>query len=103
MELFLLTDGNNIKQRLALGWGLSCGLLASGDTDVFPRLVDGSEWDTAADQATLETTCATVPEWNTGLPLQYGDPNRRNQRFLSLRDPYQYKEFKLQKYGPELL
>ncbi len=102
-DVDIFAEDNKIKQRVAIGSALKYGLLASGDIDVFPRLVGSSEWDTAAGQAILETTGGVVLEWHTGLPLQYGKANRRNPRSLSLRHPYQYNDFKLKKYGPELL
>jgi len=94
---------NNINQRIAIGSALKYGMLAAAEVDIFPRLVGSSEWDTAAGQAVLEASGGHVLDWNTGEPLRYGKPGRRNPRLLSLRSPYCREEFKLKEYTIELL
>jgi len=94
---------NGIAERVAIGSALKYGLLATGEVDVFPRLVGSSEWDTAAGQAVLEAAGGQVLDWHTGKALQYGKPRRRNPRLLALRAPYSREEFKLKKYESELL
>ena len=94
---------NCINERVAIGSALKYCLLASGEVDVFPRLVGSSEWDTAAGQAVLEAAGGQVLEWHTGEALHYGKPRRRNPRLLALRAPYGREEFKLKDYESELL
>lgn len=97
---FAVTNG--IGERLAMGSALKYGRLATAVVDVFPRLVGSSEWDTAAGQAVLEGVGGDVLEWETGKPLLYGKPRRRNPRLLSVRAPYVYSDFILQKYDTEI-
>lgn len=94
---------NGIAESVAVGSALKYGLLASGEVDVFPRLVGSSEWDTAAGQAVLEAAGGQVLDWHTGKALQYGKPRRRNPRLLALRAPYRQEEFQLKEYESELL
>lgn len=102
-DVGIFSQVNKIRKRVPVGSALKYGLLASGDVDVFPRLVGSSEWDTAAGQAVLEAAGGQVLDWHTGLPLRYGKQNRRNPRLLALRLPYQYNEFQLKEYEPALL
>lgn len=94
---------NNISAYVPLGAALKYGRLAAGEIDVYPRLVGTSEWDTAAGQAVLEAAGGQVLDWHTGERLYYDKNNRRNGRFLALRNPYKYNEFKLKEYRRELL
>lgn len=84
---------NGIVSSTSVGSALKYGLLAAADYDVFPRLVGSSEWDTAAGQAVLEASGGAVMEWDTGTPLSYGKPLRRNPRLLSFRSPYEVANF----------
>lgn len=101
VEIFAVQNG--VGQRVAIGSALKYGLLAAAEVDVFPRLVGSSEWDTAAGQAILEAVGGAVLDWNTGRPLGYGKPRRRNPRLLAMRAPYCLDEFKLNEYEKELL
>lgn len=94
---------NEIAERVAIGSALKYGLLATGEVDLFPRLVGSSEWDTAAGQAVLEAAGGQVLDWHTGKALEYGKPRRRNPRLLALRAPYRQEEFQLKEYESELL
>ena len=94
---------NRITERIVIGSALKYGMLASGEVDVFPRLVGSAEWDTAAGQAVLEGAGGQVLDWHTGQALQYGKPRRRNPRLLALRAPYCREEFHLKEYESELL
>lgn len=96
------TDGfasaNRIEHRVAMGSALKFGRLAMGAVDVYPRLAGSSEWDTAAGQAVVESAGGAVVDWNTGAPLRYGKPARRNPRLLALRAPYTPAEFQRARY-----
>lgn len=94
---------NKISAYVPLGAALKYGRLAAGEIDIYPRLVGTSEWDTAAGQAVLEAAGGQVLDWHTGERLHYDKANRRNGRFLALRSPYKYSEFKLKEYRRELL
>lgn len=102
-EVDVFAADNGLTERVAIGSALKYGLLAAAQTDVFPRLVGSSEWDTAAGQAVLEAAGGQVLDWNTGRPLQYGKPHRRNPRLLALRASYDYGDFTLKKYESQLL
>ena len=94
---------NNITKIVSMGSALKYARIASGEIDVYPRLVGSSEWDTAAGQAVLEASGGALLDWHTGRDLQYGKLNRRNGRLLALRYPYAIDDFILQNFMPELL
>lgn len=102
-DLDLFASQNGITECVAIGSALKYGLLATGEVDVFPRLVGSSEWDTAAGQAVLEAAGGQVSDWHTGKALEYGKPRRRNPRLLALRAPYCREEFQLKEYENESL
>ncbi|WP_104663554.1 3'(2'),5'-bisphosphate nucleotidase CysQ family protein [Ensifer adhaerens] len=102
-DVDIFAEENAIAHRIQAGSALKYGLLATGDVDVFPRLVGSSEWDTAAGQAVLESAGGCVLDWHTRLPLRYGKTNRRNPRLLSLRAPLSPDVFNLKAYDMELL
>jgi 3'(2'), 5'-bisphosphate nucleotidase len=102
-DVDIFAASNAINERLSIGSSLKYARLASGDVDVFPRLVGSSEWDTAAGQAVLEAAGGNVFDWHTGEPLRYGKANRRNPRLLALRAPYLFADFTLKYYEQELL
>ncbi|TWD50743.1 3'(2'),5'-bisphosphate nucleotidase [Agrobacterium vitis] len=94
---------NAITTEVAVGSALKYGYLASGQADVFPRLVGSSEWDTAAGQAVLEAAGGAVLDWHRKQPLRYGKARRRNPRFIAFRAPYSIDQFILDDYSEELL
>lgn len=97
-ELDIFMEMNRIAESVAVGSALKYGLLAAAECDVVPRLVGSSEWDTAAGQAVLEAAGGHVVEWDTGKPLVYGKPRRRNSRLLAVRSPYHFENFSLKSY-----
>ncbi len=102
-DVDVFAEKNLITERVAIGSALKYCMLATGDIDVFPRLVGSSEWDTAAGQAVLEAAGGYVLDWHTGKSLKYGKPGRRNPRLLALRAPYHQNEFQLIDYESKLL
>ena len=72
-ESFLNKVGN--PQRLLLGSALKFGVIARGDADVYPRLGQTSEWDTAAGHALLNATGGCVLTAD-GQPFLYGKKDR---------------------------
>lgn len=102
-DVEIFAQSNGISYQVAVGSALKFGYLATGDIDVYPRLVGSAEWDTAAGQAILVAAGGSVLEWHSGKPLRYGKTFRRNPRFLALRNPYSMNDFKLKTYNSELL
>lgn len=100
VEIFI--KENNIVQKISAGSALKFGKVSLCEADVYPRVVGSSEWDTAAGQAVVEGVGGHVLNWNTGKRLSYGSSNRRNPRFICIRAPYGYAEFKLKHYEDEL-
>ena len=76
-ETFLKGLGD--PERLPLGSSLKFGVIARGDADVYPRLGQTSEWDTAAGHALLNATGGCVLT-EDGQPFLYG---KKEQRFLN--------------------
>lgn len=91
---------NEVKVTVPIGAALKYGRLAMGEIDVYPRIVGTSEWDTAAGQAILEAAGGCILDWETGKPLLYGKPHRRNGRFLAFRPPYCQEDFNMN-FTPE--
>ena len=64
------------------GSSLKFCLVAQGDADVYPRLGDTAEWDTAAAHAVLEGAGGVVCDLD-GNTLSYGKPNVLNPYFIA--------------------
>lgn len=67
----------------AMGSSLKILLLASGEADVYPRFAPTMEWDTAAAQIILEEAGGHLLDAETGRPLAYNKPDRRNPYFIA--------------------
>lgn len=89
----LFALANHVSMVKPIGAALKYGRLAMGEIDVYPRLVGTSEWDTAAGQAILAAAGGILVNLETGKPMTYGKPNRRNGKFLAFRAPYQKHDF----------
>jgi 3'(2'), 5'-bisphosphate nucleotidase len=88
-------QANRVEVTVPIGAALKYARLAIGEIDVYPRMVGTSEWDTAAGQAILQAAGGGFIDLETGKPLRYGKPNRRNGKFLAFRAPYKMKDFNL--------
>jgi 3'(2'), 5'-bisphosphate nucleotidase len=88
-------QANQVGETVSIGAALKYGQLAMGEIDVYPRMVGTFEWDTAAGQAILQAAGGSLFDWETGKPLRYGKPNRRNGKFLAFRAPYHIGNFNL--------
>lgn len=99
----VFAQSNGIAREVPVGSALKYGYLATGQADVFPRLVGSSEWDTAAGQAVLEGAGGVVLDWHSKRPLIYGKARRRNPRLIALRAPYTIEQFTLKSYQEKLL
>jgi 3'(2'), 5'-bisphosphate nucleotidase len=86
-------EANRVLASVPIGAALKYGRLAMGEIDVYPRLVGTSEWDTAAGQIILEAAGGALVDWESGKPMEYGKPNRRNGQFLAFRMPYLETDF----------
>lgn len=64
------------------GSSLKFCLVAQGDADVYPRLGDTAQWDTAAAQAVLEGAGGVVCDLD-GNALSYGGPDVLNPYFIA--------------------
>ena len=60
-----------MRQTLTSGSSVKFCVIARGDADLYPRLGETSEWDTAAGQAILEAAGGAVRTLD-GAPLLYG-------------------------------
>lgn len=75
-------DQYHVVERRAVSSSLKFGLIARGEADVYPRVGDTSEWDTAAGHAVLAAAGGTVTTFD-GEPLLYGKPNFLNPGFVA--------------------
>ena len=71
-----LTEKMNVVADVSVGSSLKFGLLATGAAELYPRLGQTSEWDTAAGQAVLEAAGGVVLELD-GRPLSCGHAERK--------------------------
>lgn len=74
----------NVKTAEPIGSSLKFCLIAAGEGDLYARLGETSEWDTAAGQAILEAAGGTVTI-DGGTALSYGKSatNYRNPHFVA--------------------
>jgi len=71
---------------LIVGSSLKMCLIAEGEVDVYPRLGDTSEWDTAAAQIILEQAGGAILD-SQFKPLRYNlRPNLINPNFIAVND-----------------
>jgi 3'(2'), 5'-bisphosphate nucleotidase len=75
-------DSYAVVERRAVSSSLKFGLLARGEADVYPRVGDTSEWDTAAGHAVLAAAGGTVTTMDLA-PLLYGKPGFHNPSFVA--------------------
>jgi 3'(2'), 5'-bisphosphate nucleotidase len=81
-ELFLA--GYRIAERRSAGSSLKFCMIAKGEADLYPRLGQTTEWDTAAGHAVLAAAGGTVTTLD-GATLLYGkaDAQFRNPDFIA--------------------
>ena len=74
----------NVRHAEPVGSSLKFCLIAAGEGDIYARLGETSEWDTAAGQAILEAAGGTVTT-RDGAPLTYGKAaaTYRNPHFIA--------------------
>jgi 3'(2'), 5'-bisphosphate nucleotidase len=75
-------------EALALGSSLKFCRIARGEADLYPKLGDTSQWDTAAAQCVLEAAGGAVLSLPALRPLHYGPTSDlRNPHFVASGDP----------------
>jgi len=72
-------------ELVSSGSSLKLCLVAEGSADVYPRIAPTMEWDTAAAQAVVEASGATVVQYGMDEPLQYNKENLLNPYFVVSR------------------
>ena len=72
----------NVKERLHYGSSLKFCLIASGEADLYPRLGNTSEWDTAAGHAILLFAGGIMARLDGGS-FVYGKKNIMNPHFVA--------------------
>lgn len=84
LDTLLMRLGDH--ELLSIGSALKLCLVAEGTADLYPRLGDTFEWDTAAGQAVLEAAGGGVVDLS-GRPLRYNERDSlRNPHFLACGD-----------------
>jgi 3'(2'), 5'-bisphosphate nucleotidase len=79
-----LLETLQVKDAEPIGSSLKFCLIAAGEGDLYARLGETSEWDTAAGQAILEAAGGSVTV-NGGAPLHYGKADAKycNPHFVA--------------------
>ncbi len=80
LDVFL--EGEVVAKRIIAGSALKFSLIAEGRADIYPRLGQTMEWDTAAGQAIVEAAGGAVHTLD-GQPFRYGKPYFRNKGFVA--------------------
>lgn len=75
-------DQYQVVEQRALASSLKFGLIARGEADIYPRVGQTSEWDTAAGHAVLAAAGGALTTLD-GEPLLYGKPGFRNPGFVA--------------------
>jgi 3'(2'), 5'-bisphosphate nucleotidase len=83
-----LLDRLGVRETMALGSSLKFCRVAAGEADLYVRLGNTHEWDTAAGQAILAASGGCVVGLD-GRPLSYGNQDRKflNPAFIAAGDP----------------
>lgn len=71
-----------IVEQRGMSSSIKFGLLARGEADIYPRLGETSEWDTAAGHAVLAAAGGSVTTME-GAPLLYAKPGFLNKGFVA--------------------
>ncbi|EHH67188.1 3'(2'),5'-bisphosphate nucleotidase CysQ family protein [Gluconobacter morbifer] len=72
--------GRKVSSVVKMASSVKFMRVAEGDADFYPRFGPTMEWDTAAPQAILEAAGGALLD-ESGQPLRYGKPERRNGSF----------------------
>lgn len=77
-----LRAGHNDLTFVAAGRSRAFRLVAEGEADLFPCMVNTMEWDTAAAQVIVEEAGGRIVEASSNRPLRYNKPDLRNPQFI---------------------
>ena len=72
-------------ELVSSGSSLKLCMVAEGSAEAYPRIAPTMEWDTAAAQAVVEASGATVVQYGTTAPLAYNKENLLNPYFVVSR------------------
>ncbi len=88
VDKFFATQGiNNVKK---IGAALKICKLAEGEIDVYPRLNQTKEWDTAAAHIIANESGCKLVDVVTGKELTYNKNNMANAHFIASRNDLAY-------------
>jgi 3'(2'), 5'-bisphosphate nucleotidase len=73
----------SVLRSVSAGSSLKFCLVASGEADLYPRLGQTMEWDTAAGHAVLTAAGGRVVDLS-GTDLTYGKPDFANPHFVAM-------------------
>jgi 3'(2'), 5'-bisphosphate nucleotidase len=78
----------NVTKIVSAGSSLKFCLLAAGEADIYPRMGDTMEWDTAAGHAVLRAAGGRVTRTDGVTDLSYGNTINayRNPHFIAWGD-----------------
>ncbi|OFW84072.1 MAG: hypothetical protein A2018_03635 [Alphaproteobacteria bacterium GWF2_58_20] len=79
-----ILGGMHVAERIYLGSALKFCAIAAGEADVYVRIGETGEWDTAAGQAILESVGCGIRTLD-GMPLRYGKTGFLNESFIATR------------------
>ena len=65
-----------------IGSSLKFCIVAEGEADIYPRLAETSEWDTAAAHAVVKFSGKNIYEFNSNKELKYNKENLVNPWFI---------------------
>lgn len=82
LKLFYERNRLNIIKEISMGSSLKICMIAEGNADIYPRLGQTMEWDTAAAQAVLEGAGGYLLT-NNGKALYYGKDKLKNTSFVA--------------------
>lgn len=80
-ELAKRTKNIQLKQ---MGSSLKFCLIASGEVDIYPRLSDTMEWDSAAAHIIINEAGGAILEYNTNKEIAYNKISLLNPNFIAL-------------------
>ncbi len=81
---------NKIKKIKKFGSSIKICKLAEGDLDIYPRLNETKEWDTAATHIIANEAGCTLVDIETGDELVYNKINIKNNFFIASRNNLEY-------------
>lgn len=75
-------DTKKRKTIVSMGSSAKMCCVADGSVDIYPRLGDTMEWDTAAADIIVREAGGSIQQWDTDEPLLYNKENLKNPWFV---------------------